>query len=739
MINEFQPMNHLSRLQNFICTIGNLPTSYVISMSYEEQVWWLCNFLETKIFPALETNTEITEETQKAFLELQQYVTDYFNNLDVQDEINNKLDEMLEDGTLQDIIDNYIRDVEFVFPRGYENTNSGSWTVIKVKNKNIMIDTFLNSKWDDLRTDLLNNGISHIDYLIITHFDSDHYGNFANLVSNGFIDVTTEIIAHHMDNAWQSIVPESYTNYENFLQIISTNNLNRILPTENYEVTIGQDFKFRINNTNTSYYLTHPNGDGHMDYNDTSLFISIFHNNVSALFPGDAGKTSFSYLFDNNYINRKYNLFMIEHHGNNTLANSPTKQMLEILNPDICVKMCGVYSANLGQPSGSSSLYLSKINKKIISTCYQKNNVIITSDGNNFNVKEASLSNTNNGRVFGFTFYVDKNSTDNEIPDGTQEHPFREINQAILAIPQNYSGFVNINVAEGTYGDRVTGSSIFNNKDGLNLNGFNNTVTITATGSKENTIIRNSLIAYNISNLIVSGFTFKIKSLMSSIVAYGSKLVIKNCDFTNDNNENSLVYDCLYGVNSTIDISNCSFNKYKNVYNINENCLLFSSYNNISNCQCFINSNSSRVSSTQEILDENTITEKYKLDSNSTTLNPLVIYEDWDNANRPIEIDPVGFDNFSQSVRTFLIEYCDAQNNCNSVEVRRNATNVILLLVTLNAAMTVEYKKFGEVSLANNKFTFNKYGQISTVLATGEITKNTENNYIKINRISIIK
>lgn len=104
MINEFQPMNHLSRLQNFICTIGNLPTSYVLSMSYEEQVWWLCNFLETKIFPAIENNTEITEKTQKAFLELQQYVSDYFNNLDVQDEINNKLDEMLEDGSLSTLI-----------------------------------------------------------------------------------------------------------------------------------------------------------------------------------------------------------------------------------------------------------------------------------------------------------------------------------------------------------------------------------------------------------------------------------------------------------------------------------------------------------------------------------------------------------------------------------------------------------------------------------------------------------
>lgn len=39
---------------------------------------------------------------------LTDYVTNYFNNLDVQEEINHKLDEMVEDGTLQEIITEYI-------------------------------------------------------------------------------------------------------------------------------------------------------------------------------------------------------------------------------------------------------------------------------------------------------------------------------------------------------------------------------------------------------------------------------------------------------------------------------------------------------------------------------------------------------------------------------------------------------------------------------------------------------
>ena len=43
-----------------------------------------------------------------AFTELQTYINNYFDNLDVQEEINNKLDEMVEDGVLEQIIEQYL-------------------------------------------------------------------------------------------------------------------------------------------------------------------------------------------------------------------------------------------------------------------------------------------------------------------------------------------------------------------------------------------------------------------------------------------------------------------------------------------------------------------------------------------------------------------------------------------------------------------------------------------------------
>lgn len=89
-------MKQVSKLNpfgRFCCTIGNLPTSYMESLTYEEQLMWFCRFLDEKVIPAVNENAD-------AIIELQNYL----KNLDLQDEVNIKLDEMVEDGTLGQII-----------------------------------------------------------------------------------------------------------------------------------------------------------------------------------------------------------------------------------------------------------------------------------------------------------------------------------------------------------------------------------------------------------------------------------------------------------------------------------------------------------------------------------------------------------------------------------------------------------------------------------------------------------
>ena len=62
-----------------------------------------------KIIKSVNDSGEQVEKLTDAFISLQEYVENYFKNLDVQDEINNKLNEMSASGELQDIINQYLQ------------------------------------------------------------------------------------------------------------------------------------------------------------------------------------------------------------------------------------------------------------------------------------------------------------------------------------------------------------------------------------------------------------------------------------------------------------------------------------------------------------------------------------------------------------------------------------------------------------------------------------------------------
>ena len=89
-------------------TLGMLPSSYKESLTYEEQLLWMLNYIEKTLIPTINNNAGAVEELQALYLELKSYVDSYFENLNVQQEINNKLDQMAESGQLTDIIAQYL-------------------------------------------------------------------------------------------------------------------------------------------------------------------------------------------------------------------------------------------------------------------------------------------------------------------------------------------------------------------------------------------------------------------------------------------------------------------------------------------------------------------------------------------------------------------------------------------------------------------------------------------------------
>lgn len=110
-MSDLNNVEKLSPLTRFCMTIGQIPASYLVSMTYEEQLLWLCDYLKNTVIPTVNNNADCVTELQNLYKVLKNYVDNYFDDLDVQEEINNKLDEMTSNGTLKFIIELYFNEL----------------------------------------------------------------------------------------------------------------------------------------------------------------------------------------------------------------------------------------------------------------------------------------------------------------------------------------------------------------------------------------------------------------------------------------------------------------------------------------------------------------------------------------------------------------------------------------------------------------------------------------------------
>lgn len=165
-------INYVSPFKKFVITVGNLPTAYMESMSYYEAITFLVNYLSNNVIPALNNNGLVVEELQAKFTELKNYVDHYFDNLDLQEEVNNKLDAMVEDGTLDKIINQEI--FGELNDKVTENTND----ISTINNDITIINNNINS---------INTVIDELDGNVTTTIEKlrkNNYNDYKILTKN---------------------------------------------------------------------------------------------------------------------------------------------------------------------------------------------------------------------------------------------------------------------------------------------------------------------------------------------------------------------------------------------------------------------------------------------------------------------------------------------------------------------------------------------------------------------------
>lgn len=87
-----------------------LPLVYDDTLSYYELLCKVVDYLNKTMEDVDTMHTDVVN-LHEAYVQLQGFVNDYFDNLDVQEEINNKLDAMAQDGSLSALISPFIPDI----------------------------------------------------------------------------------------------------------------------------------------------------------------------------------------------------------------------------------------------------------------------------------------------------------------------------------------------------------------------------------------------------------------------------------------------------------------------------------------------------------------------------------------------------------------------------------------------------------------------------------------------------
>ena len=199
------------------------------------------------------------------------------------------------------------------------NVGQGDSALIHYKDYDVLIDCGKNTAGPIVKDFLKSKKISQIDYLIITHPDSDHLGGCDDILKS--FNVTTVI-----------------TNG----QISTTESYNEVIREIDTEQSIIASKGMGYSLLDASLSILQAN-NGFGDDNQNSIVAKLTYNNLSFLFTGDCDKECENLLLDKDI---QSTILKIAHHG--TKFGTSLK-LLETVKPKIAIISVGENS--YGHPS----------------------------------------------------------------------------------------------------------------------------------------------------------------------------------------------------------------------------------------------------------------------------------------------------------------------------------------------------------------------------------------------------
>ena len=282
------------------------------------------------------------------------------------------------------------------------DVGQGDCTLIEDNGHYALIVAGPEGKGTAIRNYMKKQGVTKLDYLILTHTDADHIGSAASVISNVTIDTI------FMGN-----FPKDNKVYSGVLNELNYKSLKWSTPTVGDTYALG----------NGSFTIIAPNKSTYDNPNASSIGILLSFGNNKFLFTGDCEEASEKEII-NNGIDIKADVYQVGHHGSKT---SSSQSFMDKVKPTYAVISCASGNA-YGHPHAET---LNRFRTMGINTFRtdEQGTIICESDGNNLT-----------WNCMPSTTWLAGEPTVSELSTDTKAIPTQEIEQS--AVTQTSGSFV---------------------------------------------------------------------------------------------------------------------------------------------------------------------------------------------------------------------------------------------------------------------------------------------------------
>ncbi|MDE7478370.1 MAG: MBL fold metallo-hydrolase, partial [Lachnospiraceae bacterium] len=235
----------------------------------------------------------------------------------------------------------------------YIDVGQGDSTLIMCDGHAMLIDAGDYSKGTAIQNYLQKQKIKKLDYLILTHPDSDHIGGAPVIITK-----------FDIDKVFVSNYEKDNKTYQKMIQALDNKRLKYTTPKVGTKYSLGT----------ADITILAPNKE-YKNPNDASIALKIQNGKNKFLFTGDAGEDAEQDILGND-IDLSADVYKAGHHGSRT---STSQEFFEAVNPSYAVISCGEDNS-YGHPH-AETLNTFRMNGVEVYRTDEDGTIIATSDG----------------------------------------------------------------------------------------------------------------------------------------------------------------------------------------------------------------------------------------------------------------------------------------------------------------------------------------------------------------------